>query len=132
MMTEFMCANPTEQGFQSSALGPYWKVLHMDSFNFPVSPTNKQQSDTYQWFMETLARLPCEACRLAVQKSLKDIRFDKDLDLVSRTAYSWLVYNLHKKVNENIGKPNKTYAEVNSEYESIRATTSCSRSACSR
>ena len=113
----------SDDGMITSIWGPpFWYILHIISFNYPINPTNKQKKDYYNFFNNLKNILPCKPCR----DNLK-IHYEKsplnDNVFKNRTNLSKYVFNLHEIVNTllNKKKSNLTYEKVRDLYEQFRS-----------
>lgn len=109
-------------GIQSAVFGPpFWMILHMLSFNFPLQPTDEQIKwhKTLLLCLEKL--LPCRYCRQNFAKNLADTGYG-DHVFESRDSFSRFCYELHNTVNKMLGKEcGLTYEDVKYMYGGMRA-----------
>lgn len=112
----------SSSGMVTSVWGPpLWFSLHVMSFNYPVNPTSEQSQQYYAYFTSLQWTLPCKYCRDNYAKNLEELPLDKKV-LKNRESFSRWLYNMHNKVNINLGKETyKTYEEVREFYEHFRA-----------
>jgi len=111
-------------GMVTSIWGPpLWFSLHIMSFNYPVNPTEEQIESYRKYFDSLRGVLPCKYCRENYSKNLELDEFKlSDSVLENRESFSRWLYNLHNKINRDLGKENyKTYEEVREIYENFRA-----------
>lgn len=102
---------------------PLWFVLHVISFNYPVTPTRLQRAQ-YRIFMCALGTvLPCGACRRSYRERMREamVRFPDPYR--SRETFSRFVCKLHDAVTDHRGGvvPPVTYPEWRDHYEQFRA-----------
>ena len=112
----------SNNGMVTSIWGPpLWFSLHMTSFNYPVEPTKEHKQQYYAYFTSLKWTLPCKYCRDNYAKNLEGLPLDKNA-LKNRETFSRWLYDIHNKVNRNLGKEiYKTYDDVREFYEHFRA-----------
>lgn len=111
-------------GMITSTWGPpLWHSIHAMTFNYPVNPTSDQKNEYFQFFKSLGNVLPCKHCRdnykmnTACVENLLCMEIFNSRDSLSR----WL-YNLHDKININLGKKsNITYEQLRDRHEQFRA-----------
>lgn len=111
--------NTSSAGLETSVWGPgVWFSLHCISFGFPVQPTSQQKRD-YAFLLKSLAlTLPCPACSAHFQQLLDQTMFIKHF--ANRATFTRYVYDLHRAVNDRLGKPSPSFEDVCKKYERIR------------
>jgi hypothetical protein len=109
-------------GMQTYAWGPaMWHSLHMISFNYPVEPTSQQKKQYRNLMLNLVNVLPCKYCRLNLKKNYKIFPLTMEC-MKSRDSFSRYVYNLHERINKNLGKDSGlSYCDVRERYEHFRA-----------
>ena len=109
-------------GMQTYAWGPaLWHSLHMISFNYPVEPTSQQKKQYRNLMLNLVNVLPCKHCRLNLKKNYKIFPLTMEC-MKSRDSFSRYVYNLHERINKNLGKDSGlSYCDVRERYEHFRA-----------
>jgi hypothetical protein len=109
-------------GMQTYAWGPaMWHSLHMISFNYPVEPTSQQKKQYRNLMLNLVNVLPCKHCRLNLKKNYKIFPLTMEC-MKSRDSFSRYVYNLHERINKNLGKDSGlSYCDVRERYEHFRA-----------
>lgn len=109
-------------GTQTYAWGPaMWHSLHMISFNYPVEPTSQQKKQYRNLMLNLVNVLPCKHCRLNLKKNYKIFPLTMEC-MKSRDSFSRYVYNLHERINKNLGKDSGlSYCDVRERYEHFRA-----------
>jgi hypothetical protein len=109
-------------GMMTSVWGPpLWHSLHTISFNYPVEPTEKHKKDYMAFFKSLKNVLPCKYCRENYKKNIKELGFGKGV-FKDRDSLSRWVFELHEKVNKNLGKESGlTFEEVRDRYEHFRS-----------
>ena len=104
----------SSNGMNPKIWGPaLWFVLHIISFNYPVSP-NKNDKRNYFIFLKSLENiLPCKSCRDNLKEHFKNI----DMNIFdNRDTFSQYIYKLHNIVNSTLDK------EKYSSYKSVKYT----------
>ena len=112
----------SSMGFLTSIWGPpFWFVLHLTSFNYPVNPT-RMDKELYKSFLHTFAKvLPCRFCRENFEKNKLAAGYNERI-FDSRRQYSRFIFDLHNEVNRALGKRVLTdFASVQNMYELFRA-----------
>ena len=97
---------------------PLWFVLHIISFNYPVSPS-KADKKNYFIFLKSLEYvLPCKKCRDNFKEHLNTL----DMSIFnSRYTFSKYIYYLHNIVNNSLNKEKYlSYKSIKNKYEYIR------------
>jgi hypothetical protein len=112
----------SNDGMLTYIWGPaLWHSLHTISFNYPVKPTKEQQKDYLKFFTDIKNILPCKYCRDNYAKNLLENPITSNV-LKNRETFSKWLYELHEKVNTNLGKKsNLTYDDVRDRYEHFRS-----------
>lgn len=112
----------SNDGMMTYIWGPaLWHSLHTISFNYPVNPTKEHQKHYEKFFKSLRHVLPCKYCRDNYVNNLKDLPITKAV-LKNRESFSRWVYELHEKVNKNLGKKSDlTYEQVRNRYEHFRS-----------
>lgn len=112
----------SNDGMLTTVWGPgIWHYLHTMSFNYPVSPSQKDKYN-YRHFVLSLRHvLPCGKCRKNLAKN-----FRKHPLLIShmesRATFSKYIYDLHEVVNAMLKKKSGlSYDDVRERYEHFRA-----------
>ena len=100
---------------------PFWHILHIISFNYPVNPTEEQKQHYYNYFENVGNILPCIYCRNNYKNNLKSTNFSMDV-FKNRGSLSFWVYSLHNHINMMLNKPcNLSFIEIQERYENYRA-----------
>jgi hypothetical protein len=109
-------------GMLTSVWGPAaWHLLHTISFNYPITPTEKQKK-YYKEFIESMTNvLPCKYCRMNLKNNLKAHPI-RPCHMKNRDTFSRYIYNLHEIVNKLLGKTSGlSYCDVRERYEHFRS-----------
>ena len=109
-------------GMLVSIWGPaLWHSLHTMSFNYPVKPTLNDKSNYRRFMMNLVNVLPCRHCRENLKKNYKAFPLTMDC-MKDRNRFSRYVYQLHERINKNLGKDSGlSYCDVRERYEHFRA-----------
>ncbi|GAW79077.1 FAD-linked sulfhydryl oxidase ERV1 [Plasmodium gonderi] len=78
-----------------------WLILHTISANYPEKPTDEDKKKHTNFFYAFANLYPCHICKLDLFDNLKNYQ----MTCQNRNDFSSFIYNLHNKVNEDIGKP---------------------------
>lgn len=106
-------------GLETTVWGPpMWFSIHCISFAYPLNPTMQHKRE-YAFLLKSIAAaLPCGGCRAHFMQLLEETMFIKHF--ANRGTFTKYVYDLHKAVNDRLGKPSPSFAEVVRNYERIR------------
>ena len=87
--------NKSKQGLQTSVWGPHmWFMLHVISFNYPLTPS-KENKKNYKSFFNSLDNiLPCRSCRENLRENKKNTNYGMNVFKNRRTLSYW-VYECH-------------------------------------
>jgi hypothetical protein len=109
-------------GFLTTVWGPaLWHSLHTISFNYPVKPTSEQKKQYRNFMLNLVNVLPCKYCRENLKKNYKIFPLKMNC-MKDRNTFSRYVYNLHERINKNLGKNSGlSYCDVRERYEHFRA-----------
>ena len=112
----------SNNGFLTSVWGPpFWFILHIISFNYPIKPTDNEKTNYYNFIMSLKHILPCGSCSTNIIKNLKTIKFSKS-KMKNRDTFSKAIYDLHEEVNRMLNKKNDlSYNDIRYIYENLRA-----------
>ncbi len=109
-------------GMLTTIWGPsLWHYLHTISFNYPNQPSKIQKQKYKELILNLKYTLPCRHCRENLIKNLKNKPLTKE-DLKSRETFSRFIYELHERINRQLGKKSGlSYCDVRERYEHFRA-----------
>jgi len=109
-------------GMLTTVWGPsMWHCLHTMSFNYPISPTNKDKRNYRNFILNLQNVLPCKYCRINLKKNFKihPLNFS---DMKNRESFSKYIYRLHEIINRMLGKKSGlSYCDVRERYEHFRS-----------
>ena len=90
------------------------------SFNYPVNPTSQDKKYYRDMIINLQYTLPCRYC----EKFTKNLK-NKPLqlcDMKTRETYSRFIYELHERINHQLGKTSGlSYCDVRERYEHFRS-----------
>ena len=109
-------------GMLTSVWGPsLWHYLHVMSFNYPVNPTSQDKKHYRDMIINLQHTLPCRYCRENLRKNLKHKPLQQ-CDMKNRETYSRFIYELHERINRQLGKTSGlSYCDVRERYEHFRS-----------
>ena len=109
-------------GMLTTVWGPsLWHYLHIMSFNYPSNPTNTHKKYYKQLIVNLSHTLPCKHCRENLEKNLKYMPL-MACHLKNRETFSRYIYNLHERINKQLGKVSGlSYCDVRERYEHFRS-----------
>jgi hypothetical protein len=109
-------------GMMTTVWGPpLWHVLHTMSFNYPISPTDKQKKYYFNFYNNLKNILPCRYCRENLANNLKKLPLTIEV-FKNRDTLSKYIYNLHEIINTMLGKKSGlSYEDVRDRYEHFRS-----------
>ncbi len=112
----------SNDGMLTTVWGPgMWHFLHTTSFNYPVTPTEKQKRDYRNFVLSLRDVLPCGKCRKNLRKNLQKLPITMR-HMKSRDSFSRYMYDLHEHVNKMLNKNSGlTFEQVRERYEHFRA-----------
>jgi FAD-linked sulfhydryl oxidase len=89
-------------GMSPSVWGPlFWTTMHIVSLGFPTNPTDDEKEAASAFFSSLQFMIPCPICKEHYASFLKGM----PIATQSRdTLINW-VFDLHNKVNQQLGKP---------------------------
>ena len=98
-----------------------WHVLHTMSFNYPVSPTDADRHNYYNFIRNLKNVLPCGKCRKNLKKNFKKLPL-RMFHMKNRATFSRYIYDLHEIINTMLKKKSGlSYEDVRERYEHFRA-----------
>jgi hypothetical protein len=94
-----------------------WHVLHVISFNYPMHPTQEDQTNYFLFICSLEHVLPNSIYRLLFKQKLDALGFS-DKNMKDRHHFSRFIYNLNKCINTNV---EQSYYKLRHCYECFRA-----------
>ena len=94
---------------------PLWRKMHLETFNCPENPTQKDKVNIIKYFNSIINVLPCEKCR---KHYIRELMMNPVTDHVNsrKALIKWLI-DLHNSINRRLGKRVLSYKEVYAIYE---------------
>ena len=111
----------SNDGMVTFIWGPsFWNFLHMVSFAYPTSPSQKDKKNYMAFIKQLKCILPCKHCRDNLTDNLKTVKLSLS-SMKSQESFSKFVYDLHNQVNVMLGKqPYLTFSAVQEKYDGFR------------
>jgi FAD-linked sulfhydryl oxidase len=90
--------------------GPiFWSTLHIASLTYSDEPTERQKANMKAFYESLVDVLPCPICRKHYEVNLEEMPVTKAL--TSRAELIQWVFNMHNRINVQLGKREFTFAE---------------------
>jgi len=90
--------------------GPiFWSTMHIASLAYSDEPTERQKKNMRNFYESFVDVLPCPICRHHYEENLKELPLDEALE--SRMTLVMWVWNMHNKINVELGKREFTFEE---------------------
>jgi hypothetical protein len=90
--------------------GPiFWSTLHIASLAYSDKPSERQKRNMRNFYESMVDVLPCPICRQHYEDNLKELPLDDALN--SRMDLVIWVWNMHNKINLQLGKREFTFGE---------------------
>lgn len=97
-------------GMSPDVWGPvFWATMHIATLGYPVNPTSKDKEAAIKFFESLVIMLPCPICREHYGVHLSEMPV-KDV-VHSRDALINWVFNIHNKINVQLGKKEITWED---------------------
>lgn len=97
-------------GMSPDVWGPiFWRTMHIVSLGYNPEPTKREQEDAIRFYKALETMLPCGICRAHYSEFLKEMPVEAAVG--SRDDLIYWVFQLHNKVNANLGKRQFTFDE---------------------
>ena len=107
---------PTPIRMPPQIWGPiFWSTLHIASLSYSDEPTERQVTNVKRFYESMMDVLPCPICRHHYEENLKEMPLDEALK--SRMGLVQWVWQMHNKINVQLGKSDITFDEF---IESMR------------
>ena len=95
-------------GMTPDVWGPiFWRTMHIVSLGYSPNPTEQEQTATKQFYESLQYVIPCPICR----EHYSHILSSMPPRVESRDALIEWVFEVHNKVNEQLGKPQFTWEQ---------------------
>jgi FAD-linked sulfhydryl oxidase len=86
-----------------------WSTLHIASLAYSDTPTERQKTNMKNFYVSMIDVLPCPVCRHHYEMNLKSYPIEPALE--SRMLLILWVFNMHNKINVQLGKREITFDE---------------------
>ncbi|NBQ48111.1 MAG: hypothetical protein EBU33_06625 [Sphingobacteriia bacterium] len=97
-------------GMSPDVWGPvFWATMHIATLGYPVNPTPKDHEAAIKFYESLVVMIPCPICREHYGVHLTEMPV-KDV-VHSRDALINWVFNVHNKVNVQLGKKEITWED---------------------
>ncbi|CAG9483964.1 FAD-linked sulfhydryl oxidase ERV1, putative [Plasmodium vivax] len=94
-----------------------WLVLHTMAANYPSKPTEEEKKKHFHFFDAFANLYPCYICKLDLLGHLKS----EGINCEGRREMSTFIFNLHNRVNEDLGKDLFPCGDIQEIIERYRA-----------
>lgn len=99
-----------QMGMSPDVWGPiFWNTMHIVSLGYNLEPSKKEQDDAVKFYKSLETMLPCGICRSHYSEFLREMPVEHAVG--SRDDLIYWVFQLHNKVNVNLGKREFTFDE---------------------
>jgi hypothetical protein len=97
-------------GMSPDIWGPiFWHTMHIVSLGYNPEPSKREQDDAVKFYRSLESMLPCGICRAHYVEFLREMPVEDAVK--SRDDLIYWVFQLHNKVNMNLGKREFTFDE---------------------
>ena len=97
-------------GMSPDVWGPiFWQTMHIVSLGYNPEPSKQEQEDAVKLYTSLKTMLPCGICRAHYSEFLREMPIEHAVG--SRDDLIYWVFQLHNKVNMNLGKREFTFDE---------------------
>jgi hypothetical protein len=97
-------------GMSPDIWGPiFWNTMHIVSLGYSPEPSKQEQEDAIRFYKSLETMLPCGTCRSHYSDFLRQMPVEQAVG--SRDDLIYWVFQLHNKVNVNLGKRELTFDE---------------------
>ena len=101
---------PTPIRMPPQIWGPiFWSTMHIASLAYSDTPTDRQKSNMRAFYESLVDVIPCPICRQHYEDNLKTIPLDEPIK--SRMGLVKWVFDMHNKINVQLGKREITFDE---------------------
>lgn len=113
-------------GMSPDVWGPiFWRTMHIVSLGYNPEPSKREQEDAIRFYKSLETMLPCGICRAHYTEFLKEMPVEQAVG--SRDDLIYWVFQLHNKVNANLGKRQFTFDEYIHSMRELAASDTSSR-----
>lgn len=97
-------------GMGPAVWGPIvWTTMHIMSLGYSPMPTAEEKAAAIDFYTSLATIIPCPICRKHYKVHLQEMPIEPAVENRD-TLIEW-VFNVHNKVNEQLGKPTITFDE---------------------
>lgn len=97
-------------GMSPDVWGPlFWHTMHIVSLGYNPEPSKREQDDAIRFYTSLETMLPCGICRTHYAQFLQEMPVEHAVK--SRDDLIYWVFQLHNKVNANLGKRQITFEQ---------------------
>ena len=114
-------------GMGPAIWGPlFWKTMHIVSLGYSPTPTPEEQAGAIAFYESLTTAIPCPICKQHYEHFLEEIPVRNAVQ--SRDALIEWVFEIHNKVNVELGKPVFTWEQYIASIQALAAQTPASQS----
>lgn len=97
-------------GMSPDVWGPiFWHTMHIVSLGYSPEPSKREQEDAIRFYKSLETMLPCGICRRHYSQFLVEMPVEQAVG--NRDDLIYWVFQLHNKVNANLGKRQISFDE---------------------
>ena len=97
-------------GMAPAVWGPlFWSTMHIVSLGYSPTPSKEEQAAAIQFYRSLEHVIPCPICREHYSQALKEKPVEEVVG--SRDALVTWLFDLHNKVNQQLGKSTITWEQ---------------------
>ena len=103
--------------------GPlFWKTMHIVSLGYSASPTPEEQEGMVAFYESLAIAIPCPICKHHYSHFLKEMPVRNAVQ--NRDALIEWVFEIHNKVNGELGKPTFTWEQYIASIQALSSSQS--------
>jgi hypothetical protein len=107
---------PTVIEMPPSVWGPiFWNTIHIITLGYPPQPDEETQTAAKNFFYSLQYLLPCDICKSHYKKHISEF---PPVTSSQKELIQW-AFDLHNKVNIDLGKPTITYSQFMNHIKSL-------------
>jgi hypothetical protein len=108
-------------GMSPAVWGPiFWATMHIVSLGYPNKPSTEDKAGAAAFYNSLASVIPCAICKSHYRAVLKATPVEEALN--SRHDLIHWVFDIHNKVNVQLGKPIITFQEYINHMQLLAAT----------
>jgi len=105
-------------GMSPSVWGPFvWTTMHIVSLGYSATPSQEEKQAATQFYESLQIMIPCPICREHYGQFLKET----PPAVQNRDTLIRWVFNVHNKVNVQLGKPERTFEQFIADMRALSA-----------